>query len=288
MRVAVLGMGAIGHVVARALDGRVDLVRIDRTRSPLRDGEAPVDAAVVCTKTYGTAWAADVAARVLAPDGVVATVQNGLGNLEFLAEKVGADRVSLGAIYVGAELVDGELAATGAGRVELGRPRTGAAREQLERLAAAMAAGGMTVRVVDDPWPTIWRKLVVNAAMNPTTAIFGLRNPELLEHPAGRPIADELAREAARVASAAGVAIDPEGAPEMWHAVATFVNRSSMLQDARAQRRTEIDAINGAIVREGRRHGVDVPVNEAITLLVEALEGQRGWQGADPPATSGP
>jgi 2-dehydropantoate 2-reductase len=272
VRVAILGMGAIGHVVAAALDGRVDLVRVDRTRAPLRDGEAPVDAAVVCVKAYGTAWAAEIAGRILAADGVVATVQNGLGNVEILAAKAGEQRVSLGVIYVGAELVDGKLSATGAGRVELGRPGGSGPRRRLEELAAAMQAGGMTVGVVDDPWPSVWRKLVVNAAMNPTTAIFGLRNPELLEHPAGRPIADDLARETARVATAAGVALDPGAAPGMWHSVATFVNRSSMLQDVSAGRPTEIDAINGAIVREGGRRGVAAPANEAITILVKAIE----------------
>ncbi len=272
MRVAVLGLGAIGHVIARALEGRVELVTVDRTRSPLRDGERPVEAAVVCVKTYGTAWAADVAARILAPEGVVATVQNGLGNVEALAAKIDRDRISLGVIYVGAELVDGALQATGAGRVELGRPKDAAARDRLEALARALAAGGMEVSVVDDPWPSVWRKLVVNAAMNPTTAIFRLRNPELLEHPAGRPIADDLARETARVATAAGVAIDPETAPDMWHRTAGFVNRSSMFQDVSAGRPTEIDAINGAVAREGQRLGVATPVNEAVTLLVKAIE----------------
>ena len=219
-------MGAIGHVVAAALDGRVDLVRVDRSRAPLRDGEAPVDAAVVCVKTYGTAWAAEVAARILMPDGVVATVQNGLGNVETLAATVGEQRVSLGVIYVGAELVDGKLSATGAGRVELGRPRGGGPRRRLEDLAAAMQAGGLTVAVVDDPWPSVWKKLVVNAAMNPTTAIFGLRNPELLEHPAGRPIADDLARETARVATAAGVPLDPAAAPALGHTGASVLKRA--------------------------------------------------------------
>jgi 2-dehydropantoate 2-reductase len=272
MRVAVIGMGAIGHVIARALEARVDLVMVDRTRSPLRDEEPPVDAAVVCVKTYGNAWAADVAARLVAEDGVVATVQNGLGNVEALGERVDPARISLGVIYVGAELVDGRLAATGAGRVDLGRPRDPRARERLEALARALAEGGMTVNVVDDPWPSVWRKLVINAAMNATTAMFGLRNPELLDHPAGRPIADDLARETARVATASGVPIDPEKATEMWHSTAAFVNRSSMFQDVSAGRPTEIESINGAVAREGRRLGVATPVNEAITLLIKAVE----------------
>lgn len=280
MRIAILGMGAIGHVVERALEGRedVELIRIDRTRSPLRDGEAPVDAAIVCTKTFGTAWAADIAGRVLSPGGAAVTIQNGLGNYETLSLRVGADRVSLGAIYVGARLLpDGSLFATGPGRVELGRPRDPDARGRLERLAQHLADGGMQVSVVDDARPTVWRKLAVNAAMNPTTAIFGLTNGELLTHTAAGPLADELARETARVAGAAGVVIGEDEAVTAWRDIATRLgaNRSSMLQDLEAGKPTEIDAINGAVAREGRRVGVASPVNEAITLLMNAVSGAR-------------
>lgn len=280
MRVAILGMGAIGHVVAKALDGQADveLVRVDRTRTPLRDGEAPVQAAVVCTKTFGTEWAATIAQRILAPDGVVTTVQNGLGNYEKLVETVGAERVSLGAIYVGARLLpDGSLHATGPGRVELARPTDPNARGRLERLAQHLSDGGMQVSVVDDAWPTVWRKLAVNAAMNPTTALFSLTNGELLTHAAAGPLSDELARETARVASAAGVALDEEGAVAAWRDIATRLgaNKSSMLQDLEAGKPTEIEAINGAVAREGRRLGVDAPVNEAITLLMNAVSAAR-------------
>src|SRR4051812_37391876 len=105
MRVAILGMGAIGHVVARALDGHADLVKVDRTNAPLRDGEAPVDAAIVTTKTPGTAWATEIAAKILAADGVALTIQNGLGNYETLVDHIGRERASVGVIYVGAEMV---------------------------------------------------------------------------------------------------------------------------------------------------------------------------------------
>src|SRR2546428_13056529 len=102
VRVAILGMGAIGQHVANVLAGRCELVRVDRTRAPLRDGEPTVDVAIVTTKTPGTAWAAEQAARILAPDGVALTIQNGLGNYETLAAAVGAERVAAGGIYVGA------------------------------------------------------------------------------------------------------------------------------------------------------------------------------------------
>ena len=273
MRIAILGMGAIGHVVARALDGHADLVKVDRTSAPLRDGEAPVDAAIVTTKTPGTAWAAKIAAKILGPDGVALTIQNGLGNYETLVEHVGRDRAAVGVIYVGAQLVNGELRATGAGKVELGRPRAAKSRAKLDELGRLLRDGGMDVTVVDDAWPAVWRKVVTNAAVNPLTALIRRTNAELLaDVPASR-VADCLAREVARVATASGVRIGDDEAVKQWRAMAalTGANRSSMLQDVEAGRPTEIDAISGAVAREGERRGVTAPLNQAMALLVPAL-----------------
>ena len=273
MRIAILGMGAIGHVVARALEGRADLVKVDRTNAPLRDGEAPVDAAVVTTKTPGTAWAAEIAAKILAPDGVALTIQNGLGNYETLVEHVGPERAAVGVIYVGAQFQNGELRATGPGKVELGRPSAAKSRATLDEVAKLLREGGMDVTVVDDAWPAVWRKVVTNAAVNPLTALIRRTNADLLaDAPASR-VADCLAREVARVATASGVRIGEDEAVKQWRAMAalTGANRSSMLQDVEAGRLTEIDAISGAVAREGERRGVAAPLNQAMTLLVASL-----------------
>jgi 2-dehydropantoate 2-reductase len=119
----------------------------------------------------------------------------------------------------------------------------------------------------------VWRKLVGNAAVNPVSALVGITNGELLQHLAAR-IVDAAARESARVASAEGVPIPDEEAIALWRAMAelTAANRSSMLQDVRSGRPTEIDWINGEVIRRGRRHGVLTPVNEALLKLVEVLE----------------
>jgi 2-dehydropantoate 2-reductase len=266
-------MGAIGHVVLKALADRVEIVRIDRTKAPLRDGEAPVDAAIVCVKTHGTAWAAEIAKRVVAPDGVALTIQNGLGNYEALVSAIGEARVALGVIYVGARLEDGKLQATGPGRVEVGRPSSDGPRRALEALAAKLAEGGMTVNVVDDPWASVWRKVAANAAMNPTSALLSYTNAELAADEAAARVADVLAAEVARVATAAGVPLGEEEARRGWRDVArvTGPNRSSMLQDVQAGRPTEVDAICGAVHREGERRGVAAPLNQAMTVLVSAL-----------------
>lgn len=272
MRVAIVGLGAIGHVVKRALlssgAGRVELVEVDRTRSPLRDGEPPVDLAVICTKTFGTGWAAEQAGKILSPQGLALTIQNGLGNEEVIAERVGAQRAAAGVIYVGAALrPDGSLFATGPGRIELGTD------SRLDGLAAALAAGGMTVTRVADPRLAVWKKVLVNAAMNPTTAVFRLTNGELVGHPAGAPLADGIAREVARVATASGAAIAEDDGVAAWRQIAATLgaNRSSMLQDLEAGRQTEVEAINGAVARSGERVGIDAPLNRAFALLVGAF-----------------
>jgi 2-dehydropantoate 2-reductase len=271
-------MGAIGHVVEKALAGRADIVPVDRTSAPLRADEEVVDAAVVCVKTHGTAWAADVARRILAPRGVAITIQNGLGNYEALAAAVGEERAAVGVIYVGARLDErGELHATGPGRVELGRPRGSAPRRAFDALVTALSRGGMTVSAKDDAWPSVWRKIATNAAVNPTTALLGYTNAELLADIAGSRVADGLAAEVARVATAAGVAMGEDEARRWWREMAqlTGANRSSMLQDVLAGRPTEVDAICGAVHREGERRGIGAPLNQAMTVLVSALTRER-------------
>ena len=228
-------------------------------------------------KTHGNAWAADIAERVLKPDGVAITIQNGLGNYEPLRAAVGAERAAVGVIYVGARLEDGALSATGPGRVEIGPPGAAGPRRALQDLAELMRAGGMTVTLVDDPWPSVWRKLVTNAAVNPTSALFGYTNEELLRDVAAARVADGLAAEVARVATAAGVPIDEREARTWWRDMArlTGANRSSMLQDVQAGRPTEVDAICGAVHREGERHGVEAPLSQAMRVLVGSLTTDR-------------
>jgi len=278
MRVAILGLGAIGTLIARTLADHATVVGIDRTKAPLAPDVAPVDVVIVAVKAQGDVWAAQTAARIIAPDGIVLTIQNGLGHHERFVAAVGPDRVAVGVIYVGASLEHGMLRSTGPGRVELGR---GA---HIHELATLLVAGGMTARVVNDPWPAVWRKLVGNAAVNPITAIIGCTNGELLTHPATG-IADAAAIETARVATVEGVAISDQEALSLWRAMAelTAANPSSMLQDIRAGRLTEIGPITGEIVRRGGAAGIATPVSTALLRLVQILETKPQQRVVDEP-----
>jgi 2-dehydropantoate 2-reductase len=176
-------------------------------------------------------------------------------------------------IYVGAHIVNGELHATGPGKVELGRPEAEGPRAKLEQLARLLRDGGMDVTLVDDAWRAVWRKVVTNAAVNPVTALTRRTNAELLADAPSSRVADAIAREVARVATASGVPIAEDEAVTQWRSMAalTGANRTSMLQDVEAGRPTEIDAISGAVAREGERRGVAAPLNQAMTLLVSSL-----------------
>ena len=278
MRVAIVGHGAIGRVMERALADRAELVFIDRTRSPLREGEAPVDAAVVCVKTPGTAWAGEVSSRLLATDGVALTIQNGLGNYEQLVDAVGAARVAVGVIYVGAGFrADGSHYATGAGRIELAPPRGAAPAKSLATLVELFRAGGVQVDVRDDPWPAVWRKLSANAVMNAPSAIFDATYSEIAGDAARALLCDALARESAAIVTAAGYPTSANDAVAAWRAIATAMpeHRSSMHADVERGRETEVDAINGALVREAERRGVPAPLNLAMTALVPPMSASR-------------
>jgi 2-dehydropantoate 2-reductase len=274
MRVAILGMGAIGQVIASALEGRAELVKIDRTRSPLREGEDAVDVAVVATKTPGTRWAAEQADRVLAPGGAALTIQNGLGNHEILVERLGPSRVAVGVIYVGAGFrADGSHYATGAGRIQLAPPGGPEPAKRLAAMVELLRAGGMQVEIVGDPWPVVWRKLIANAVMNAPSAIFDATYADIAGDPAKALLCDALARESAAIATAAGYPLSEQEAMAAWRAIAGAMpeHRSSMHADLRRGRETEIGAINGALVREAARRGMAAPLNESMTIVVSAL-----------------
>jgi 2-dehydropantoate 2-reductase len=139
-------------------------------------------------------------------------------------------------------------------------------------MRAALQAAGFKVEIVPDARALIWAKLVINAAINPLTALLRIRNGELLERPAARALMGRLAEEAAAVAAAEQVALPFSDAASAAEQVArrTSGNHSSMLQDVLRAAPTEIDSICGAITRAGERHGLPTPVNRLCWELLQA------------------
>lgn len=235
------------------------------------------DIAVVAVKAYDAATAAVEAKHLLRRSGVAVSIQNGLGAFEEIASTIGLERTLYMGLYIGARrIADNRVEYTGGRKAVIG-PIAVEMGETLEKtgelLAQALRASNVEAVLVEDAEPWRWDKLVVNAAINPVTAILGVINKAVYDNPYAREVAEAAAREAGIVAERRGVKLprDPVRAVEET-ARATSSNKSSMLQDIEARRRTEVDYINGAIVQLGLEEGVYTPVNYTLYLEVKALE----------------
>ncbi len=311
-KLVVVGPGAIGCLLGRILSasGRdVWLLdhRPDRADQICRNGlyvetaagtghyaiKATADAnvigaadlAMMCVKAHDTADAMKSIAPLLASSTLVLSIQNGLGNIEIIARSVSWSRILAGTTTLGAiHLGPGHIRYTGDGMTLLGaatpeaQPRAAAV---VDLLRASGAAAGLT----DNIPGLLWSKLVANAAIGPLTALHGLTNAELLENPELRATMSEAAREAAEVARAKGVRLlysDTVAATEEVCRT-TASNLSSMLQDIRRGRRTEIEAITGVILREARALCVPVPVNARLYEAVLRLQEKNISQSSSKP-----
>jgi 2-dehydropantoate 2-reductase len=305
MKIAVVGAGAMGSIFgARFVQGGhetvlVDVVaplverinadgvtvvrgddetttRLQATSAP--DDVGPVDVVVFCVKCYHTAPAAELARPLVGPDTVVASLQNGWGNGDVLAGAYPAEQVVVGVTYnSGTVLGVGRVAHPGVGPTTMG-PFAGDSTAGAERLATALADGGLEVSVTTPIRPEIWKKLILNAATLPTAALTGMPAGTLTAHDEMRELVSETAREAVAAARALGYDVDADERVEYIHSLLERAGptKASMLQDFEAGRRTEIDVINGAVVAAADEHGVDVPLNRAFVSLVRGWESARG------------
>ena len=262
------GLQALNQHGARVSDvnGRERAFQVHATDNP--SDLSDIKHAIVLVKSWQTKRVAEKLKGILSPDGIVLTLQNGLGNRETLARDLGVGRVALGVTTTGATLLGpGVVKVGGEGVISLEQ------NQALGPLEAALRSSNFNLQIVDDARSLIWGKLIINAAINPLTALLRVPNGELLSHPWARKAMSALAREAAEVAAAENVNLpfnDPINAVEEV-ARKTARNLSSMFQDVRRGAPTEIDAICGAVARRGEEHGVSTPYNLAFWQLVSAI-----------------
>jgi len=300
MEVVVFGAGSLGSLVGGVLARRHDVTLVGRAPhveavradglcvegeasfvvhpSATTDGDGlTADLAVVTVKSFDTGRAA--AALATGDVGAVLSLANGMGNEATLAEQLDAPVVA-GATALGATLeAPGRVAWLGRGRTTVG-PWTDGAGRAARRAGGALRVAGLPTTVTDAVRRHLWEKLAANAAINPITALAGVRNGRVAESPLAGTAAT-AARETARAARHAGVDLSDERAVETAARVAraTAKNRSSMARDLEAGRRTEVDAINGHVVDEiGAERA---PVNAALAALVHAREDRTVEGGRD-------
>jgi 2-dehydropantoate 2-reductase len=253
------------------LTGEADLVgRVRATTDPSE--LAACEFGIVATKSMYTREAISRAAHAFG-DGAVASVQNGVGNEEVIAEHVG--RVIRGTTFPAGHVVEpGVVHMDTRGDTWLGpfEPRP-AAMEEVSRLADAITAGGMNTKALEDARGAQWTKLIFNAATNPIGALTRLTHGRVCELPETRRLVSQLVDEGKAVADALGITLDSDPDELVDHAArVAYEHRASMLQDVLAERPTEVDALNGGIMSFGREQGIPTPLNEAVVALIKGLE----------------
>jgi len=305
MRIAIVGGGAMGGTWAGRLanaghevvivDVATDLVAAIRlsgltvettggtitthpqaTTDPTSVGH--VDAVFVFVKAQHTRSAADLARPLVGAKTTLISLQNGWGNADVLAETFAAEQMVVGVTYHSATVrAPAHVAHTGSGPTYLGPYLDGADVARAEAVAELLRVAGIEPTVTASVKTEIWNKLVLNAATLPTSALTGLTAGELGQPGPMLDLVDALASEAVVVAIALGHAIDRDERLERIHSVLAGAGsgKASMLQDVEGRRKTEIDVINGAVVRNAALMGVDVPLNRAMVALIDGLE--RSW-----------
>lgn len=302
MTIAILGAGALGCTFGAALTEaghdtwllgrpgaqldalrdsglRVDdaagqrVIGVQATADAVEVGQ--VELVVVLVKSFQTAAAMRAAQELVGPQTAVLSLQNGLGHEEDLARVVGPDRVLLGSTLVG-----GVLLGPGHIRAETGRHTwlgeiDGPGTPRVQAIAELFTAAGLATTVSDDMIATRWEKLLVNVATGAIAALTGLTYGQLATENALQDVAAEAVAEALAVAAAAGIRLSTSDPWQAWERATAGLPsefKTSMLQSLERGQPTEVDVINGAVVRYGRAYGVPTPVNATLTALVKGRE----------------
>lgn len=303
MKIAILGAGALGCAIGAALtEAGHETWLINRSpahveamqRAGLRVDDAAgtrqvavkaataardagvVDLVIVLVKSFHTETAMRGALDLVGPQTVVLSLQNGLGHEDLLADIVGRERLLAGKTYVGGVMRGpGHIQSGVAGKATYIGELDGRRTARVEAVAAAFNAAGVETIVSDNILGTMWDKLLVNVATGAITGITRLTYGQLYDEPLLKTTALAAVQEAIDAAQAAGVRLsmtEPEQAWTLASAGLPATFKTSMLQSLEKGSVTEVDFINGSVVRWGGRHGVPTPVNATLVACIKGIE----------------
>jgi len=232
---------------------------------------------IFCVKSFSTQSAAESVYKFIKPDSVVVTLQNGAGNIENLSAFFKLDNIAAGATTEGATLLEpGIVIHGGKGKTAIGMAGNNKEKNRIEPLITAFEKAGFKSFHTDDPKKMIWEKLAINTSINPITTILKANNGIIPENAHLKNLVRIITKEVCAVAAAGdnNIKLDSN---ETYNAVLevaknTKANRSSMLQDILAGKKTEIENISGFIFKTAKNNSVSVKANHALFLLVKALE----------------
>lgn len=232
------------------------------------------DLVIICVKSYDTEEAIKDAKYLIGDNTQVLTLQNGVGNVQILEEAVGDERVIGGITSQGANVKDwGHVIHAGRGDAVIGK-RDKKILGPIRDVAKVLNRAGFPTKISKDIDSVIWSKLIINVGINALTALTRLNNGRLLEFDGTKAIMKKAVSEAVKVAKRKRIKLIYDDPIQKVESVckATAKNVSSMLQDVLKKRKTEIDFINGAVVRQGANFNIPTPANETLTNLIKTIE----------------
>ena len=252
-----------------------NLVTYSRVKAETEASKAGIcDLAIIFVKSTMTKQAVEGNLAVFGNETIAITLQNGLGNVDLIKEVINPQNVLAGTTAHGATMLGpGKIRHAGKGKTVIGE-LSGDKTERITGIYNMLSAAGLETEITENVIGLIWDKLIINVGINALTGITKLHNGELLDHPEILDIQERAVKEGVAVAAAKGIKIsfaDPVlRVKEVCNATAK--NKASMLQDILNRKQTEIDMINGAIVREGLAVGVDTPVNRVLVNFIKFFE----------------
>ncbi len=251
--------------------GKEKTLSLHATTDPKTIGKA--DLVLYFVKTYDTEKAVKDSLVLEKEDTLFLTLQNGLGNEETICKWVNPQKVLLGVTGQGATLIrPGHIRHAGWGKTYVGE-LDGGLTERVHQIARSFSRAGIETEVSSKIRDLVWEKLFVNVGLNALAAITGLKNGQILDYPETLGVLESLVSEAVEVARRKGIEVQGNPLDRVKGVLeVTRENRCSMGQDLDRKRRTEIDALNGAIVREADRLGIPVPYNRVMTNLIKVIE----------------
>ncbi len=229
---------------------------------------------IICVKSYDTKNVIKRISDFVSSQALVLSLQNGVGNVELLSEAFGSQRVLVGVTNMGATLLDeGVVRHAGEGETVLGR-LDGTMGAELRGIRELFQKSKIPLRLSKDPVGVLWSKLIINVGVNALSAITRLKNGRLIQFEGTRRILRDAITEAVKVAKRKRIKLIYDDMLAKAESVceATADNISSMLADVLNRKKTEIDFLNGAIVRQGESLGIKTPVNELLVGLVKTIE----------------
>lgn len=236
------------------------------------------DLILICVKSFHTKQAIEQIKPLLQQNTKIMTLQNGIGNIEIIAELAGEDKVIGGITNEGATLIEtGKIRHAGHGETLIGT-LDGKVPVEIRSIREIFNKVGLQTKLSRDIKGLVWSKLIINVGINALTAITRLPNGELTEFEGTKRILRDAVTEATRIAKRKRIKLAYDDPLAKVEAVCegTSANISSMLQDVLRKKRTEIDFINGVIVRLGQELGIAVPTNKLLVDLVKTIESSYG------------